>query len=340
MAKRKYLIIFFFSLCHSNIYSGAWLVEEEKILTIHSIEISNNFTDDLKSLTAKYYNIEEKIQHLYDLKNQVICSPYFIDPISLQYYALKQGYNQGSADTYTIKKNNSNILKRLDQKIEEFKNLQMSYNPYYSIAKFSEYIEFGISSNVSIFAKVFVNILKNNYPQNNLRKAGYRLFNSDIELGSKFKLYQSDKFMLSMHNTLIASRLDNILGEFKISTAYKSPNKLGENIKNIEFGISIPIYYNDNYMLNKKCLSVNYQSINKFNKYQFMIIAKQFCNFYPYEHTYKKLFIRNSLSIVKNLSSIEDSYDFAIEIGYYHDIMVRPLKTFDNGIAISLWKKF
>ena len=146
--------------------------------------------------------------------------------------------------------------------------------------------------------------------------------------------------MLSIHNTLMAYKMNYISSEFKISAAYKSPNKLGESIGNIEFGINLPMYYSDNYVPQKKLISVNYQSINKFNKYQFMVIAKQFYNFYPYEHAYKKLFIRNSISIVKNLSPIKDSYNFAIEIGYYYDIMASTVKNFDKGIAISLWKKF
>ena len=346
MVKRKYLVIFFCYLYHSNVFSSAWLVDEGKILTIESIEISNHLSDNIQELTRKHYDIKNKIQELYDIKSYIDSSSYYIDPNNLRSYALHKANSYDdkksnfAVEEQNIVKKNNIASKRLDKQIQALKDFQMAFNPYYSRVKFSEYIEFRASSRMSIFSKLLINILENSFTQNNLLMKSNRLFFSTIELGGKFKLYQSDKWMLSLHNSMILSRMSNISTEFKISAAYQRPIKLGTNISNIEIGITLPIKYLDDYMSNKAQIAINYTSINKFNKYQFMLIGQQFYSFYPNEHKYKKLLIRNKLSIVKNLSQAQDSYDTAIEIGYFQDISPSNLTIFDSGLSLSIWKKF
>lgn len=335
MVKGKYLVSIFIVYYQLNSFANSWLVDKGKILNINSLEISNHLDNKISNSTAKYYEIANEIEDLYAFKERIVSDPYFIDPNDLQAFALRLNSKK------VIERHNKNIIQEVNNKINELKNLQRKYRPFYKCIQFSNYIELGATYNISIFSNILVNILDNSFFTNRINnKEGTKLLFSIIDLGAKFKLYQTDNYMISAHNIVTLMKTNNIFYGVKLSLAKQKSNKIGSRIHSFEIGVSVPVKYSDDYMKNKLDIKFNYSSINKFDKYQFMILGQQFYNFYPYEHQYNKLLIRNKLSIVKNLSSIKDNYDCAIEFGFYNDLSSSKFRLVDKGILVALWKNF
>ncbi len=272
---------------------------------------------------------------------QYITSAYFMDKKSIKtlkkeskvYYvaeqeifALESTKEEYKNDPNLTKEAVQNRITEIDGRVKNLRRIQSYFSDYYSKTTASQYVEYGISDNSSMGAKVFYQT-KGDF-------AGRHRDNIGFELFQKFKVWQNDKYTVSfqplvgMHRDIFNN--ENIYGELWILGGKTKITKFGKTFDIVAIGAGAsrqsPQY--------KAYYTKGLEMDNGI-----MLLLQTYNSFKPKVHKIYKQTSLEQFSVAKpavvSIFSVQSK--ITMQIGYFQEFSISAKKSIGSGVQLSIW---